>query len=89
MPRQLFRFQKHSTTGSEAAKKKSTDIVSSDSECDIKKMTSRKRTSGLTTIMEKNDSTAKTIRPKIINTKVIFSTQKTRTSLTRPLPKKP
>jgi len=51
------------TTESGAAKKKSVDIASSDSEYDTKKTTTtRKRSSGLSTIAEKNAE--KTTRPK-------------------------
>jgi len=90
--------QKRSTTGSEAAKKKSIEIASSDSEHDTKNAPSRRRTSDLTTIMEKtrksDGSTSKTTRSKVtrptVDTKTASSsTQKTRTSLIRPLPKKP
>jgi len=90
--------QKRSTTGSETTKKKSTEIVSSDSEHDTKKAPARRRTSDLTTIVEKarknTDSMSKTTRPKVTRPIVDIkaastSTQKTRTSLIRPLPKKP
>jgi len=93
-PKNRLSMQKRSTTGSEAAKKKSLDMVSSDSEHDVRRASSRKRPSDLTTIMEKtrksDDSTEKTTRPKVtrstVDTKA--SIPKTRTSLIRPLPSK-
>uniref|UniRef100_A0A1D1Z0P0 ERC protein 2 n=2 Tax=Anthurium amnicola TaxID=1678845 RepID=A0A1D1Z0P0_9ARAE len=85
--------QKRSTTVNEATKKKSSDMVSSDSEHDIKKTPSKKRLSDLSTIMEKNnDSSAKVTRPKvsrpIVDNKASTSVQKSRTPLIRPLPSK-
>jgi len=89
--------QKRSTTANEAAKKKLTDMVSSDSEHDIKKTPSKKRLSDLSPIMEKNrktddSTTANFTRPKvnrpIVDTKASTSAQKTRTPLIRPLPSK-
>ncbi|RHZ89743.1 hypothetical protein Glove_11g69 [Diversispora epigaea] len=85
--------QKNVNTKSGVAKKKLTDIVSSDSEREVKSGLSKKPSNDLTTIMEKfcksDDSTAKGTRSKAIKvSKPPTSPVKTRTSLVRPLPSK-
>ncbi|CAG8438388.1 11340_t:CDS:2 [Funneliformis caledonium] len=88
--------KRSTTTESGSSKKKLTDTVSSDSDREIKKSSTVKRSSDLTTIMEKirnnDDSASKTTRPKasrpIVNTQASSSTMKARTSLSRPLPSK-
>ncbi|CAG8609226.1 24557_t:CDS:1, partial [Gigaspora rosea] len=79
---------------SNAVKKKSSDLVSSDSERETKAGPAKKRSSDLATIMEKirDDSTKKGTKPKVtrptIDTKTPKSPVMTRTPLTRPLPSK-
>jgi len=79
---------------SNAGKKKSTDLVSSDSERETKAGPAKKRSSDLATIMEKirDDSSKKGTKPKVtrptIDTKTPKSPVMTRTPLTRPLPSK-
>ncbi|CAG8487888.1 6763_t:CDS:2 [Scutellospora calospora] len=88
---------KRLNTDSNAAKKKLTGSVSSDSERDAKTGPAKRRSSDLATIMEKirkggDDSKAKGTSAKVtrptIDTKTPKSPVMTRTPLTRPLPSK-